>query len=128
MSLGVIPLFPQILSGGDKYARTVHESLYYPPEDYARMVAAVKWLKSLPNSEIDSLRGCCRSLTSPHHGSAYYEAFAGFVERVAELPRISSAQFEKRPLRPSDAIPFGLLRRFYDRGFLVRTPIRRAVA
>jgi glycosyltransferase involved in cell wall biosynthesis len=107
LSLGVIPVFPLIGSGGDQYVGHIDPKLLYPAAELAPAAQCIARIASLRQVEIDSLRVRCRAVVQPHLGDGYIRAFGGFVRLLLELPRIASTEFPRRSLL-SDACPFFL--------------------
>jgi glycosyltransferase involved in cell wall biosynthesis len=121
LSLGVMPIYPRIRSGGDSYAERVRADLLYSPEDFDCVAKLLRTLQQSPSNVIESLRVTCRELAKPHQGDSYERAFAAFVRKISEWPRISASSLPPRPFYFSDHLPFGVLRRFYYRGFFRRS-------
>jgi glycosyltransferase involved in cell wall biosynthesis len=120
LSLGVLPIYPRIKSGGDSYTERVRPDLLYPPEDFDYIANLLRALQQSPDAAIESLRNACRELAKPHLGDFYERNFSAFIRKIIEWPRISASSPPSRPLFLSDHIPFGALRRFYYRGFFKR--------
>jgi glycosyltransferase involved in cell wall biosynthesis len=113
LSVGVLPLFPAIGSGGDDYAAQLRPDLLYPAGDLAAAAAAARRLAGAPEPEIAALRQRANDLVRPHLGDGYGRTFAGSVARVGELPRRSRAVFGRRPLYLADRLPLGVVGRVF---------------
>lgn len=96
LSLGVIPIYPDINSGGDLYARRIAAQLVYPAGDLSGAVREISSLAGATESEIAQLRARCRDAAAPHVGSGYMETFSKFAAFVLESPRISTSNFPTR--------------------------------
>lgn len=121
MSLGVLPIYPRIRSGGDGYVKRVLPDLHYPPGDFEFVARTVRSLQRMPDPEVQHLREKCRELVVPHQGQRYYNQFSSYIHRALEWPRIAPSSFKSRPFFWSDYVPFAFLRRFYERGFGARS-------
>lgn len=119
-SLGILPIFPQIQSGGDRYARSVRSDFLYPPDDFDHVARVLQGLKSASNESVSELREKAKGLAESHRGDAYLKAYGDFVREIVDQPQISPLQFPKRPFYWSDYLPFAAMRRFYYRGFYNR--------
>lgn len=117
LSVGVIPLFPRIGSGGDAYAARVWAELLYPAGDLGAAARVLQSLARLPAAEVAELRRRGGEVVRPHLGECDLAAMSAFVRRIQAMPRISQSNFPPRPFYWSDYCPFGLLRRIYLRGF-----------
>ena len=113
MSMGVLPVHPNIGTGGDAYASRVDSEFAYPPEDFKAVARLFARLRRMPPDEIDRLRACCRQLASVHEGDGYERAFAAFIRQIGEMPRISVNGPTRRGFVWSDYLPFALVHRFY---------------
>jgi glycosyltransferase involved in cell wall biosynthesis len=120
MSLGVLPIYPRIESGGDPYAAKVHSEFLYQPGDLAQVAQLLKKLCQTPEENIQKWREACQALAAPHQGDCYERAFSGFVHTINDRPRISLANIPARPFFVSDYCPFAALRRFYYQGLFRR--------
>lgn len=122
LSLGVIPVFPVIASGGDEYAGRIDPDLLYPPGDMTLAAACIARLARMSTPEIARLRSSCRAVVSPHLGDGYIETFSAFIRKVTSIPRIAGAKFPPRNLL-RDLCPEAV----YDRGGAILRGIRRRV-
>jgi glycosyltransferase involved in cell wall biosynthesis len=91
LSLGVIPIYPRINTGGDKYVERVDANLLYSPGDIDAAVNVIRQLKSYPPERIHALRERCRRAAVDHSLSNYLTEVFGFTERLWKLPRISTS-------------------------------------
>ena len=116
MSMGVIPVYPRIHSGGDAVVAKAGPELLYEPGDFARVAALLVEMGRMSPEQLDGLRSRCRQAVSPHLGDCYISTFAEFVQRIAQAPRISREKRQKL-LWPIAYLPLswvariGLLRR-----------------
>ncbi len=120
LSQGVLPIYPRIGSGGDRYAARVGEDFLYPSGDFSRVPTLLRGLQTAAPATVEALRAASRQLAAPHQGEAYERTFSDFVRSIGERPRISAETFSARPFIGSDYCPFALLRRFYYRGLFAR--------
>ncbi len=126
MSLGVVPIYPRIHSGGDSYAKEVAEELLFDPmpaEFSMNAARAVQWLHSRSPSLRLVLSDKATEITKPHSLEDYFRIFSVFIRRIAESPRISSSRFSERPHYWTDHLPYALMERFLRHQFF-RKPIR----
>lgn len=120
LSVGVVPIYPRIATGGDAYAAGVRPDLLYEPGDLAHVANTLVGLARASEAEWQSLRLRCTKAVSPHVGDAYPAQFSAFVHQVAEWPKVSQANFPRRPPLVAD-LPFcwlervGAGRRFFRR-------------
>jgi glycosyltransferase involved in cell wall biosynthesis len=117
MSVGVVPIYPRIGSGGDEYVKEAVPEFWYKAGELSQITQALIRLQQMPAQQLQSLRDRCGQTVRPHLGEGYFVTFSSFARRICELPRISHARFAPRPFYWSDYCPFGLLRRVYPRGF-----------
>ncbi len=120
MSLGALPLYPAIGSGGDAYAATVRSDLLYPPNDFRQLAVTLGDLRHASPDQMKDLRQRARAATEQHLGNKYGTIFSSFTKCIVERPRISKSSFPRRPFFLTDYCPFGLLRRLYREGFFRR--------
>jgi len=117
---GVLPFYPEINSGGDRYAKEVRPVLLYPSGNLDALTRALVEIKRCPEMEVQALRTRCWELATPHSEGRYFQQFAEFVQRMERAPRISAVSAAPRPRFFTDYFPFALLRRVYPRGFYCR--------
>lgn len=97
MSVGVIPVFPDIPCQGQVYIRKLgRPDLFFKGEDWESVAAALHRIVQCPERELESLRGLCRRIMSPHSGETYLRRFSEAVNEIAALPRISRTAGPKR--------------------------------
>jgi len=113
MAVGVLPVFPAIGSGGDRYAAGVRSDLLYPAGHIEEAAAVVKSLAAAPESDIRELRRRANALVTPHLGHCYEEIFARHVRHVTEMPRISRQIVSRPRIGPRMLLPFGVLNRLW---------------
>ncbi len=124
MSLGAIPVFPRIGSGGDALVTELDPGLVYSPEGWREAASIVRSRLALPPSAWQASREACRKLSLRHSPGSYHRLFVRFLDRILELPRVSGRFGGRRPWwRASDRLPYGLLSRFLPRGFHSSSPI-----
>ena len=90
LSQGVIPIYPQIDSGGDPYVKAVSPDLLYPPGDLKAAAHIVQSLSGRAPSYIAELRNRCRQAVAGHSVSRYLSDTFDFAKHISELPRIST--------------------------------------
>ncbi len=120
LSLGVLPLYPRINSDGDCYAARLNPDFLYRTDDFHGVASAVKRLTERSEESLESLRAAARKLAAPHLGEAYEEVFSGFLQYVAQAPRVSQNVFLKRYFYWTDYWPFALLSRLYPQAYYRR--------
>ncbi|MBM3835346.1 MAG: glycosyltransferase family 4 protein [Verrucomicrobia bacterium] len=120
LSLGIVPIYPRIRSGGDAYAQKIKEDFLYEPGDFERVARVLSELTKTSDEEIGALRAACQRLAEPHLGDSYIRCYAEFVRQIVAWPRNSPIDLPSRPFYWSDFCPFGLMRRIYYRGFYKR--------
>jgi glycosyltransferase involved in cell wall biosynthesis len=111
LSVGVLPLFPGVGSGGDRYAAQVRPDLLYPAGDLAAAATAARALVAAPEAEVRELRRRANALAEPHLGEGYERTFAGAVHALTQRPRISRPPVAFRPFHLADHLPFAVVRR-----------------
>jgi glycosyltransferase involved in cell wall biosynthesis len=116
LSVGVLPLYPRIGSGGDDYVARICSEFLYTPEDLRAVASALAKVRQLPAERVEALRARCGEVATPHLGDCYLRTFAAFVRRVMELPRVSRVAQSDRRFHFSDYCPFAVLRRTYQAG------------
>jgi glycosyltransferase involved in cell wall biosynthesis len=89
MSMGAVPIYPRLGSGGDDYATRVRPDLLYQPGDLAEVARIARNLAGLANDEMQVLRGRCEHAVASHLGDNYLTGFAKHIRKVLTLPRIS---------------------------------------
>jgi glycosyltransferase involved in cell wall biosynthesis len=118
LSIGVIPLFPNLASGGVAYSQKVDPSLVYPPGDMAAAARTIGALARMPAREWDDWRSRCQVAVRGHLGTAYLDAFRTFIEQIERLPRLSRAAGGRRSFFATDYVPLGFLARLAPQGLL----------
>ena len=108
-SMGVVPVFPKIGSGGDQYAAEICPTLLYPAGDLAA-AGAIEALAQLPVPRREDLRGRARAGSAPHCGNAYLSKVASFIRLLAAAERISHSNPVRR-MFPIDRLSFKTLER-----------------
>ncbi len=117
LSVGVLPVFPAVGSGGDAYAAGVREDLVYPAGNLRAAAAVIARLAAAPERELRELRCRANALAQPHLGDCYLETFARHARAVAARPRISAAAFPCARAGLRARLPFGILRRVWPGAF-----------
>jgi glycosyltransferase involved in cell wall biosynthesis len=97
LSRGVIPLYPEIGSGGDAYVRHLRTDLLYPAWDLAQAATALARLSQMPASEVEDLRRRCQATVEGHLGESYIAHFCAFVQEINARPPIARDTFPRRP-------------------------------
>lgn len=111
LSLGVIPVFPQIGCGGDEYAARVDPRLLFPRGDLQAAASCIRWLSQSHDSDVVSLRQRCRTAVATHLGSGYIDTFSSFVHGIMSIPPIAVTNFPRRQLL-RDLCPEGIFERY----------------
>ncbi|MHB8522751.1 MAG: glycosyltransferase [Limisphaerales bacterium] len=122
MQCGVLPLYPRIGTGGDRYVAQVLPDLLYDPENFRQAAAAIRKVQQLPVDALEKLRARCRDLVRPHQAENYFSMFYQFVQRINEAPRVSRSQFARRRAYFTDFWLLGILSRLYPTSLLKQTP------
>jgi glycosyltransferase involved in cell wall biosynthesis len=113
MALGLVPFYPDTRgSWGDIYAPQVHASCHYPAGDMKALALAVGEIFRLPAAELSVLRLRASQLIRPHQLQSYLAECGGFLREIASRPKIS--QSRRRLMRPTDALPLGLVTRLFE--------------
>jgi glycosyltransferase involved in cell wall biosynthesis len=117
LSQGVIPIYPQIDSGGDPYVKVISPDLLYPPGDLKAAAHIVRCLSERPPSYIAELRNRCRQAVAEHSVSGYLRDTFDFTKHISELPRISvnSPGISMRLLQFLSPVQSGKVREFLSR-------------
>ena len=123
MSLGNIPVFPRIGSGGDTLVSELDPALVYPPEDWGAVVRILKGRRKRSPETWRETRERCRQLSLRYSPDAYHSRFREFFSRILEMPRISREFAHRRPFHPADHLPFGILSRAFPRGYYRSNPL-----
>lgn len=124
MSVGNIPLFPKIKSGGDAMVQRIHPALLYKPEAWNELAFAIEYFAHRPPNEAEQTREQCRQISLSHSPHAYHKQFMKFLDRVLSSPRLSR-NFASRPFFFADHLPFGFLRKWHPKGFFNTNPIQK---
>src|SRR5206468_11933473 len=61
LSLGVIPVYPRLGSGGDRYVNGIRPDLLFDPDDLPQAVQALVSLGRASDQEIATLRARCQA-------------------------------------------------------------------
>ncbi len=112
LSVGVLPVFPRLASGGRDTTERIAPELTYRPGDLADAARAVTWLGNRSTAELVQLRTRARAVITPHAGTAYNRAFAEFLGDLQQLPRLSAAGPAARRAHLGEWIPYTVLKRF----------------
>ena len=123
MSLGNIPLFPQIHSGGDLVVKRIDPSLLYPPEDWNALAKSIKSWALRDDADVHEHRLSCRDESLKHSPRSYHEQFMSFFETITSSPRVSKDFASPRPFSILDRVPFGLLKRQFPKAFYRANPM-----
>ena len=123
LSLGVLPIYPRIGSGGDDYVGSVAAELLYTPSPAGTQEAAIRTVIQLVQSRPEhrqALRQLARKASAPHSMANYFGVVSRFCQTVAALPRVSSEKFHPRTFRWADHLPYAVLERVCRSEFFVR--------
>ena len=123
MSVGNIPIFPRIGSGGDLIIQEIDPSLLYEQENWSSVSSIIKNWNKRDDDSIHAVRTRCREISLTHSPESYHEQFMDLLDHIVEMPRISGDFVAPRSLALSDHIPFGLLNRWIPKGFFHANPI-----
>ena len=123
MSLGNIPLFPKIQSGGDLVVNRISPTLLYPPENWSALAETIIAWTQRDEEDIHAHRLACREESLKHSPRSYHEKFMTFFDSVISSPRVSKDFISPRPFSLLDHIPFGLLKRQFPKAFYRANPI-----
>jgi glycosyltransferase involved in cell wall biosynthesis len=96
LSVGVIPVYPIIGTGGEGYTEQVLPDLLYRPDDFDHVAQSLAKLVHLPEAELNALRRKCQESVAPHLGDSYLRQFAAFVRSIVAMPRIAQNNFPSR--------------------------------
>lgn len=91
LSQGVIPVFPEIGSGGDAYTRRIDPTLVYPASDVESLARLVRDISQMSPERISRLRKACIAAVQSHLGDSYLQSFSKHLELIRSLPRVSKA-------------------------------------
>lgn len=110
MSQGVVPIYPEIESGGDDLIRKVDPSLLYPSRDYARAAEAfVRVIKMEPEAK-DALRQKLIASVASNRPENYLRQFRTALETLPPFPRRFPGPSELSRF-PLGLLPFAVIRR-----------------
>lgn len=122
MSVGAVPIYPAIASGGDEYARRVAPECLFDPKgtDFvANACRSILWLSSRSEETRGELAKECIQQTKHHSMDAYFRTFSEFYNFIRGTDRISTHDFQPRPCLLSDHLPFALLERVCRNRFFI---------
>lgn len=109
MSAGVIPIFPNIGSGGDQMVRSLQTDLVYESGNLDRAAEAIERVCNFPPQKKRALREKARMLVEPHLDQTYLKRFTEFVRRIHHMPsHRTSRPFPQHLAR--EVLPFKVLR------------------
>lgn len=89
LSQGVIPIYPAINTGGDKYVAAVDPGLLYPAGDLRAAAQIVRELSASSPERIAELRQRSQHAVRSHTLENYFRDTFGFASRISKLERIS---------------------------------------
>ena len=112
LSLGNVPLFPKIGSGGDALAEAVDPGLLYAPGDWRGVAETLKNWQAKPFAAWCAIRDRCRQISRRHSPESYHARFREFLNEIVEAPKVSRNFSPHRPFRATDYLPFGILSRY----------------
>jgi hypothetical protein len=96
LSLGVIPVYPDIGSGGDEYTRNVSASLVFPAGDVAKAAEILANIGRMSESEVETLRKNSRAAAAPHMDKGYMETFSNFCRFIMDSPAIAVREIPRK--------------------------------
>ena len=111
MSQGVLPLYAQMNSGGDEYARRIHPDLLFPLDQWELAVKGVRAVMEAPAPELEAMQARAREIARHHADDAYVKLFEVGARRAWEMPRISLPCPPAAGSAFARQIPFSLLGR-----------------
>lgn len=97
LSQGVIPVFPEIGSGGDAYTRRINPTLVYPAGDVGSLASLIQGISQMSPKQINQLRQACVGAVKSHMGDSYLQSFSKHLELIRSLPRVSKARSSVPP-------------------------------
>jgi glycosyltransferase involved in cell wall biosynthesis len=89
MSVGVLPLYPDIGSGGEAYVAQVNEAFVYSQEDFDALARTLVKLNEASADIVEELRQKARSAVKGHLRGDYFSDVAAFASTVHSMPRQS---------------------------------------
>lgn len=107
LSQGVLPIYPRIGSGGEKYVEYVSDRLLYNPDDLEAPARILAELSNLTAAEQTSLRKRAIQSVAENTVPAYLARFREILLQIK--PRVRPAA-SRRVL--AQILPFALIRRF----------------
>lgn len=113
MAAGVLPIYPTVGgSVGDDYAPRIDPRCHYEAGNPGAAARALQDMFTAGSERLPESRRRAQALVRPHEGGGDYDrAFADFVRRIADLPRISTEPDGRRAPRLADWLPLGLITR-----------------
>ena len=127
LSQGVIPIYPNIGSGGEVYTRMVDPRLVYEPDDVKQLTDLVQFVSRLSHSADSELRANCLRAISDHLGDSYLSKFAAFVHSVDKLQRRSKLAWRGR-FRLFDLLSFAARERLANCRRRIQSLVRQTPA
>lgn len=118
MAVGVVPIYPNIHSGGESYARKVSDGLVYESEKFSEVVLQLERWNALREPDREALRENSRAAVKVHLGDSYEQSFSRQIREIVALPGVSRRDLYSRSRYLSDHCPFALLRRFWPKGMI----------
>lgn len=89
LSVGVLPVYPRIGSGGDNYVAGVWPELLYPPRDMLAAARAIQHLQRLAEPELNALRLRASQAVEGNRSEDYFPKLNAALRRMSEQPRRS---------------------------------------
>jgi glycosyltransferase involved in cell wall biosynthesis len=89
LSQGIVPVFPDIGSGGDAYTQAIDPDLVYPAGNLEMLGRLIAKISRMPGSQIHQLRNSSIAAVKGHLGFSYLENFSRHLEMTRALPRVS---------------------------------------
>jgi glycosyltransferase involved in cell wall biosynthesis len=120
MSQGVLPLYAQMNSGGDEYARQIHPDLLFPVDDWDRAVRGVRAVLASTADEREAMQVKAREIAQHHANDAYVKLFEVGARRAWAMPRISQPRPAPAGMALARRLPFAVIDRLSPEGRLRR--------
>lgn len=120
LSVGVMPLFPRLPSGGTAYTQQVDPAFLYEPGEMAQAAQIIQDLVQQPGVQWAQWRERGLHAVQGHLGESYLNAFRGFLEELHHLPRVSTHNSGSRPGYLGDFVPLGVVSRWWCDALLKR--------
>jgi glycosyltransferase involved in cell wall biosynthesis len=120
MSIGVLPYYPDIGGGAERYVRRLGLGFLYPSGDLRFLAGELQTLGRLDPAENSRLRQTCREIVRPHTWEQYRDTYLRFLNKL--IGSSSPCHFKPQPSswqRLASLLPLGVIRRAMPRLLLV---------